>query len=162
MESAEIHNALAERFGPEVILGEVGGLRDGTVEVAPDSIAEVAAFSRDQAPLAMDSLQCLSAVDYVEPAEQARIEVLYHLYSFEHGHKIALRVKLPRDHATCPSVAAVWPAANWHEREAYDLMGVVFKGHPDLTRILLPHDWEGHPLRKDYQPPDEYRGIPNK
>jgi NADH-quinone oxidoreductase subunit C len=75
------------------------------------------------------------------------------------GHKIVLKVDVPADHPRCRSVEAVWKTANWHEREAFDLYGIVFEGHPDLRRILLPDDWEGYPLRKDYQVPEYYNGM---
>jgi NADH-quinone oxidoreductase subunit C len=75
-------------------------------------------------------------------------------------NEIAVRVRVPRDGGHLPSVADVWPAADWHEREVYDMLGVTFEGHPGLRRILCPDDWEGHPLRKDYEFPKEYHGIP--
>jgi len=91
-----------------------------------------------------------------------RFEVVYHLASLSHGHRIVLKAIVPRDDPHIASVAAIYPTANWHERETYDLMGIVFDGHPDLRRILLPDDWEGHPLRKDYVFPESYHGISNK
>jgi hypothetical protein len=87
--------------------------------------------------------------------------VVIHLYSIRRKHAFCIKVKTPsRDDATCPSVTPVWPAADWHERETWDLMGVKFVGHPHLRRILLPEDWQGHPLRKDEGNPLEYHGIP--
>ena len=90
------------------------------------------------------------------------IEVIYHLHSQTHDRKLALKVKLDRADPRVPTVEPVWRMADWYERECYDLLGVVFEGHPDLRRILLPFDWEGHPLRKDYVAPETYRGITNK
>lgn len=97
-------------------------------------------------PLGFDYLMCLSAVDYKD-----RLAVVYHLYSFSLRDKVSLKVFLGRDNPEIESVTAVWPAADWQEREAFDMFGIKFKGHPDLRRILLPDDWQGHPLRKDYQ-----------
>ncbi len=111
---------------------------------------------RDPA-LKFDWLANLSGVDYVA---DDRMCVVYDLWSFDHKHTFAVKVFCPRREARIPSVADLWPAADWHEREAFDLLGIVFDGHPDLRRILCADDWEGHPLRKDYQFPREYHGIP--
>lgn len=90
------------------------------------------------------------------PPPPYQVAAIYHLYSMKHRHRLTLRVVMERDGARVPSVAHLWPAANWHEREAYDLVGIVFDGHPDLRRILLPDDWVGHPLRKDYVVQETY------
>jgi len=161
MGPAEIHQALQQKLGDSVREARLADVCDPSIEVTPDALGEAAQFLRDEPSLAFDSLQLVSGVDTIEPAEDARIEVLYHLYSFRHKHKIVLRVRLGRDTATVPSVVSVWPAAEWLERETYDLVGVAFEGNPDLTRILLPEDWEGHPLRKDYEFPKAYGGIQN-
>ncbi len=84
-----------------------------------------------------------------------------HLFSYAQRATLALRTRLPRAEPRVPSLVSVWPAAGWHEREQYDLLGVIFEEHPDLRRILMPDDWEGHPLRKDYVKPDRYHGIDN-
>ena len=104
-----------------------------------------------------DYLACLSGVD--QGPEAATMEVVYHLYALVYGYGVALYVSLPRETPEVPSVSDIWRAADWHEREAYDLLGIGFTSHPDLRRILLPDDWQGHPLRKDYQTPDTYQGI---
>jgi NADH-quinone oxidoreductase subunit C len=88
-------------------------------------------------------------VDYLGKKEP-RFEVVYHLYSLEHRHMIRLRAEVAEDDASIESVVDIWAGANWHERECFDLLGITFNGHPDLRRVLLPDDWEGHPLRKDY------------
>ena len=85
--------------------------------------------------------------------------VVYHLGSSSYKHKIALKVEVGRDEPKVPTVERVWRIANWHERETYDMYGIVFEGHSDLRRILCPDDWEGYPLRKDYQVQEFYRGI---
>ncbi|MFA6542090.1 MAG: NADH-quinone oxidoreductase subunit C, partial [Bacteroidota bacterium] len=88
-----------------------------------------------------------------------KLGVTYHLYSMVHRHKFVLKVEVPTDAPNIPSVESVWKTANWHEREAFDMYGIQFSGHPDLRRILLPDDWEGYPLRKDYEVPEFYNGM---
>lgn len=131
---------------------------DGWVEVnvPAERWHEVALRLRDDAKLRFDYLGLLSAVDYKERGFQ----VVYHLHSLLANKKLVVKVDVPggRENPVVDSVVDVWPTANWHEREAWDLMGVSFKGHPDLRRILMPENWVGHPLRKDYvdtRPPRE-------
>jgi NADH-quinone oxidoreductase subunit C len=126
--------------------------------VVTDAIAEVAAFCKASPELAFDNLMCLSAVDYPKETPP-RMEVVYHLNSYRHLHTFGLKVHVPREGAAVPTVEKVWGVANWHEREAWDLFGIVFTGHSDLRRILLPDDWQGHPLRKDWQDPEYYNGM---
>ena len=104
-----------------------------------------------------DMMSCITAVDN-GPAI-GTIEIIYNLYSIPFNHHVALKVSVPRDNAEVDSVQDIWKTANWHEREAWDMFGIKFRDHPDLRRILLPADWEGHPLRKDYKQQDYYRGI---
>ncbi|MCX6639502.1 MAG: NADH-quinone oxidoreductase subunit C [bacterium] len=125
------------------------------LEITSESLQEAAQLLKSNADLAFDSLLCLSALERPE-----FLETVYHLFSFKHRHHITLKVRCPKDDAVIPTVSEIWPTANWHEREAYDLIGIRYDGHPDLRRILLSEDWEGHPLRKDYQPPAFYHGIP--
>ena len=157
MDAAAIHAALAQRFG-EKITG--AGLDAGSpfAIVTTDAIAEVAAFCKADPAFALDNLMCLSAVDYPKETPP-RMEVVYHLFSYRHLHTFALKVQLPRENPALPTVEGVWGVANWHEREAWDLFGIVFTGHSDMRRILLPDDWEGHPLRKDWQDPEYYNGL---
>jgi NADH/F420H2 dehydrogenase subunit C len=112
-----------------------------------DYLVELCKFLCDDPELQFDYLRCLSAVDWFE---EGQMEVVYHLYSMKHGHGLVVKVRIGREDPRLPSVSNIWATANWHEREAYDLFGIVFEGHPDLRRILLPQDWVGHPLRKDY------------
>jgi NADH-quinone oxidoreductase subunit C len=126
----------------------------------------VATFLRDDPRLAMNMLRCVSGLDlHPEPW----IEMVYDLMSmrpaaggglWQNGGEIAIRVRVPRTGGHVASVADLWPTANWHEREAFDLFGVTFDGHPDLRRILCPDDWVGYPLLRDYEFPKEYDGIP--
>ena len=104
-----------------------------------------------------DMLSCITAIDN-GPANGS-IDIVYVLYSIPFNHHLSLKITIPRDHAVVDSVEDIWKTANWHEREAYDMFGVTFTGHPDLRRILLPADWQGHPLRKDYAHQEYYRGI---
>lgn len=95
-------------------------------------------------------LRYLSFVSAIDRPEAGHLEVLYHVYAFESKEELVLKVRVPRDAPALPSVTGIWDGANWHEREAYDLFGVVFEGHPNLRRIMMTEDWVGHPLRKDY------------
>jgi NADH-quinone oxidoreductase subunit C len=176
MNAAEIHQQLVARFSESITGANLEAL-DPWIEVAPGAILEVARHLKSDPALAFDALNNLCAVDYFEPdpkkqakfAYQPHLEVVYHLYSYRHRHAIVLKVKLPRWKNDQPnelpeldSVSGVWAIADWHEREAFDLMGIYFKGHPDLRRILCAEDWVGHPLRKDYEFPLEYHGIRGK
>ena len=118
-----------------------------TVVVQPERLIEVCTFLRDDPALKFDLLSDVSAVDH-EPAHP-RFAVNYHVYSLENNRSVRLKVWLDGEQPHVSSVTAVWPGANWHEREVWDLMGVKFDGHPDMRRIFLPEDFLGHPLRKD-------------
>ncbi len=154
MEPKDIFDALKARFGDAVVELQGEAFRPPFVVVSPKSIVDVSRFLRDDPVLAFDSLMCLSGIDYKD-----RFAVAYHLHSLGAKHRIGIKTYLPKDAAALPSVDSVWPAANFMEREAYDMFGIVFEGSKDLRRILLPEDWEGHPLRKDYKYPDFYHGI---
>jgi NADH-quinone oxidoreductase subunit C len=173
MDTAEVFQKLQSQFGDEVttVEPEVG---DPWIEVSPDALTDVCRSLRDEPSLAFNLLNCISGVDYYvtikkkgSKAEfEPHLEVLYHLSSLKHKHRLVLKVKLPRwkdDTEGQPpelaTVSDIWSTADWHEREVFDLVGVQFTGHPDLRRILCPEDWAGHPLRKDYQMPTEYHGI---
>ena len=117
----------------------------------------IADFLLKNPQLKLDWLQCHAGVDYVADNKMACV---YDLWSFDLRHSIAVKVFCARDNPHIPSVADLWPAADWHEREAFDMFGIIFDGHPDLRRILCADDWEGFPLRKDYTFPREYHGIP--
>jgi NADH-quinone oxidoreductase subunit C len=128
-----------------------------TLYVRPERIAEVCKLLRDDPALRFELCSSVSGVDYLdaptsaEPAEQAdRLHVVYHLTSMTFRRRIRLEVAVPVENAHVPSVTAVYPTADWHERETWDMFGVIFDGHPALTRILMPDDWDGYPQRKDY------------
>jgi len=136
-------------------VAEVIDFRGETTVVVPRvHLRRAAEFLNADPGLRFTFLADITAVDKfpIEP----RFELNYHLLSLERRARLRLKVRVSGQDAVVPSVVSVWPAANWHEREAFDLMGVRFEGHPDLTRILMPDDWEGFPLRKDY-PVEGYR-----
>jgi NADH-quinone oxidoreductase subunit C len=122
-----------------------------------DDLLEVCKILHTHEVLYFDMLSCLTGVD--NGPEANTMEVIYNFYSIPFDHHLMLKVILPREKPEIESVGEIWRTALWHEREAYDLLGIHFKSHPDLRRILLPADWEGHPLRKDYQVQQYYRGV---
>ncbi len=155
LDGAGIHARLKDRFGDAV--GDlVGTGRDASCTVEPARIAEVCDFAKREPALLFDCLSNLSGVDY---PKQGHIQVVYHLFSYRFRHWLVLKVNAARDNPVVPTVSWVWSHADWQERECYDLLGVTFEGHPDLRRILMPEDWPGHPLRKDFVEPEEYHGI---
>jgi NADH-quinone oxidoreductase subunit C len=151
----EIHSALQQKFPEAILDAKLDGVLDPFIKVAPKSIREVSLFLRDDERTLFDSLMCLSGMDYTG----GTLGVVYHLNSTTRGHKIVLKVNVTAGNPHCESVEEVWKTANWQEREAYDMYGIVFDGHPDPRRILMPDDWEGYPLRKDYQVPEHYHGM---
>jgi NADH-quinone oxidoreductase subunit C len=155
MTPEEIHKRLQDQFG-ENILEFNGEAPDPWVKIKPERTFEISKFLKQNSELAFDSLMCLSGMDY---GADSNLGVVYSLYSMKNKHRITLRVDLPRDNPKVPSVETIWRTADWHEREAYDLFGIHFEGHPDLRRILCPDDWEGYPLRKDYIVQEYYHGI---
>lgn len=155
MEAKEIYRRLGQKLP-----GKVTGLKDDVLDpflmVEPQAIVEACCFLRDEPELKFEILSDLTVVDF--PKEE-KLQVVYHLYSYTFRHPIVLKVDLPREEPRISTLEGLWKAANWFEREAFDLFGVVFEGHGDLRRILLPEDWIGHPLRKDYVEQEEYDGI---
>jgi len=173
MYAEEMASIVEEKF-PGRLKAKILEALDPFFVVEASDLLEICRFLRDEPRLRFELLNCISGVDYLEPdAKKApkagfdpHLEVVYHLSSFTHRHRIVLKVLLPRwkddkpgELPEVPSVTSLWKAADWHEREVYDLTGVWFVGHPDLQRILLSDDWIGHPLRKDYEFPLEYHGI---
>jgi len=156
MTPTQICERLKQRFG-EAITGSLPADKHPRVHTTAEHWRPIAELLRYDQDMAFDWLSCLTAVDY--PANH-QLCAVYDLRSTGRGHRFAVKVFVSREQPTIASVADLWPAANWHEREAFDLFGIVFDGHPDLRRILLPDDWEGHPLRKDYVFPRQYQGVP--
>jgi NADH-quinone oxidoreductase subunit C len=162
MSFEEIKLLLVEKFGPEVIIGEeTGGLQPALL-IDPARIADVCLELRNNSNTYFDFLSSITGVDY--GVEANRFGVVYHLASIPYQTQLTLKVSIDNDRSldnlpTFPSIASVYRTADWHERETYDLLGIFFEGHPDLRRILLPDDWEGFPLRKDYKTAEYYKGI---
>ena len=158
MDHIQIFELLREKFGPDKVLehivtgDEKKGFRDPFILVKTEALPEIALFLRDHETTRFDLLHCLSAVEWPE-----YFESVAHLWSMSHRHWAIVKVRVGKADPHVPSLSSIWPAANWHEREAYDLMGIVYDDHPDLRRILLPDEWEGHPLRKDYVMPEHER-----
>ncbi|SHE96727.1 NADH-quinone oxidoreductase subunit C [Seinonella peptonophila] len=150
---AELVQQVTEKLGEQAIEESYvnqNGEHLLTLVVNRDHWAKLASLLKQEANWQYTYLQNCAGVD-----QQTYFEVVYHLYSLEHHDQICVHVKVDRDQPEIPSVVNIWPAANWHEREIYDLLGIQFTGHPNLQRILMPDEWEGYPLRKDYQPLDE-------
>ena len=162
MTFTEIKELLIEKFGSGIIEAEeTQGLQPALV-IQKDHIVEVCLILRDNENTWFDFLSNLSGVDY--GVEAQKFGVVYHLSSILKKHQLVLKVyqENNRDEQNLPvfkSVTSVWKTADWHEREAFDLLGIYFEGHPDLRRILLPDDWEGYPLRKDYKTAEQYHNI---
>jgi NADH-quinone oxidoreductase subunit C len=153
----QVYEKLKARF-PQAVVAVVECAGDPYAVLTAPSIVEACRWLRDDADLRFDLCSSISGTD-----DTVDFWVVYHLYSTVKNHRAVLKVKAePREAPSVPSVTSVWKAADWHEREAFDMYGIEFAGHPDLRRILLPEDWPGYPLRKDYEFPDEYQGIPLK
>lgn len=158
----DIKQLIADTHGPDTIVAEDPGNLQPSLTVRTDRIKEVCLTLRDHPGTYFDYLSCLSGVDY--GLEENKLGVVYHLASMPYKTQLTLKVIVDVDRSSdklpaVPSVSEVWRTADWHEREAYDLLGIHFEGHPDLRRILCVEDWEGHPLRKDYKTASSYKGI---
>ncbi len=157
-----IKEILVENFGSEIIVLESEGIMP-ILKVPTDKIAEICSFLKENENCYFDSLSCLTGID--NGPEANSMELVYNLYSIPYDFKLALKIEMQRSTneinklPEVPTVSHIWASANWSEREIFDLLGINFTGHPDLRRILLPSDWEGYPLRKDYQQQETYHGI---
>ncbi|MFQ3573960.1 MAG: NADH-quinone oxidoreductase subunit C [Thermodesulfovibrionales bacterium] len=152
----QIVDILKDRFPDEIrdihdFAGQI------SVIVKKDRIVDILRFLHDTAELDFDHLQDLCGVDYKD-RKSCRFEVVYQLFSIEKGYAIRIRAEVPEDDAVIDTVTSIWEGAGWHERECFDMFGIVFRGHSDLRRVLMPEDWQGYPLRKDYplKGPQEY------
>lgn len=184
MEQKAIYDLLVETLG-EAALGFTQEGVEPVADVDPAKIAEACTFLRDDERLQFNQLMCLSGIDWDgfddagkgksvailgytdegQPETSDRVGegdfgVAYHFYSHALKHKFTVRVRVPRDVAAVPTVSTVYSTAAWHEREAWDLLGIRFTGHHDLRRMLMEEDWVGHPLRKDYQMPAQWNSVP--
>jgi NADH-quinone oxidoreductase subunit C len=160
----DVYDALEEAFpggldgAIERVVVDRGEL---TLHIVPERITEVCRTMRDDDALRFELCSSVSAVDYLG-SDARRLHVSYHLLSMTYRRRVRLEVAVSAEEPYVPSVTSVYPTADWQERETYDMFGVVFDGHPNLTRILMPDDWEGHPQRKDYPlggVPVEYKGA---
>ncbi|MCE7993509.1 MAG: NADH-quinone oxidoreductase subunit C [Roseivirga sp.] len=153
----ELINHIKSNIGEDFIEGLDEQCSPKAVVVSAEKLLRLMGFLHADKECYFDSLSCITGLD--NGVEKASMEVIYNLYSIPYNHHLTVKVNLGRAKPEIDSVTSVWKAADWHEREAYDLLGIHFEGHPDLRRILLPADWEGHPLRKDYKHQEYYRGI---
>jgi NADH-quinone oxidoreductase subunit C len=154
MTPQEIHDNLKAKFGAAVADAKLEAIQPW-IGITPEGTLEVCQFLRHEAGFEFDFLSCLSGVDY----NDGKLGVVYHLFSMTQKHKIVLKAICTKEKPHVHSVSQVWGTANWHEREAYDMFGIVFDGHPDLRRILCGDDYPGHPLRKDFKVPEFYNGM---
>lgn len=163
MEPFQVAEFIVNRF-PDEVQGVTEFRRQVSVSVRKQDILRVMGFLHDRSELCFNFLKDLCGVDY-HGLRETRFEVVYHLYSLRHRHMIRIKAQVPEDDCNIKSVTSIWVGANWHERECFDMFGINFQGHPDMRRVLMPEDWEGHPLRKDYplkgpaSPEDEWQGF---
>jgi NADH-quinone oxidoreductase subunit C len=152
----EICDRLRSRF-PTAVAEVVEPNSDPFALVDGAQLVDVARFLKETPELDFDYLASIGGTDDLQ-----NLWSVIHLYSIGKNHRFVIKVKLDRTDPVVATLCPVWPTANWHEREAYDLYGIRYEGHPDLRRILLPEDWPGYPMRKDYDFPEHYQGIPLK
>jgi len=126
------------------------------IQLNSENWKEIAEFLKSDSELKFDSCQCITGIDL---GVEENLEAHYNFHSMKHKHKIEIRIAVDRKKPIIPSVEQVWRIADWFEREVYDMYGIKFKGHRDLRRMLLPEDWKGWPLRKDYKTPNTYNGM---
>ena len=154
MISKEIKETLDRQFPGSVI--ENVDFAERQVELKPDQWLEIATFLKNDPGLSFDQLECVTGID---TGEDGPLQSRYNLHSMEHRHKIEVVISLDRSNPKVASIEQVWRVGDWFERETYDMFGIIYEGHRDLRRILCPEDWEGWPLRKDYEPQETYHGI---
>ena len=155
MTAAEILSLVQSKVPEAVVEAKAEGIPSPFIVIAPSRIKDVALVLRDDPTTKFDQLMCLSGMDN----GGGKLGVVYHLSSSTFSHSITLKVQVPPEALHVESIESIWKTANWHEREAFDMYGIVFDGHPDLRRILMPDDWDGYPLRKDYKVPEYYHGM---
>ena len=143
----EVVTTIKEKF-PQAVEETVCFRDEHTIRVKREHLLEVSRFLKEDPATTFNFLSDLCGVDYM--GREPRFEVVYHLYSMEHKHRLRMKVSLSESDLSIPSVVSIWRTANWHERECFDLLGITFSDHPDLTRILTPDGFTDHPLRKDF------------
>ena len=147
MPQTPVVDKLIERFA-DAVQETVESHGELTLVVSREPIVDMCRFLKDDPDLRYDLLMDVAGVDYL--GREPRFEVVYHLYSISHNRRLRLKVRVPESDLVVPSLTSVWSTANWHEREAFDMLGIQFEEHPDLRRIYMPDDYPGHPLRKDF------------
>lgn len=145
--SKKVLTALTKRFKAQ-ILGSHAHVGDETIIIAPEHLVEIATFLRNDPKMSFEMLVDITCVDYLQ--RKPRFEVVYHFYSMTLKHRLRVKVVVEEGSEVLPTLCGVWRAANWAEREVWDMYGIQFEGHPNLRRILMYDEFEGHPLRKDY------------
>jgi len=162
MEIKYIVDLLQKEVGANSEIGIEVACVPPAIVVPAEILAQVGQILYEHPDLYFDYLACITAID--NGPQENTLCLAYNFCSIPFGHQLMVKVMLPRNAPGAPlpkvpTVSTIWRAADWQEREAYDLVGIHFEGHPNLKRILLPEDWEGYPLRTDYQVQDQYRGI---
>lgn len=161
MTFSEITQVLHEQFGIDTFSVVNQKSLQPILQVPASKLVDICLFLANDDRLFFDYLACITGIDNGPTTNT--MEVIYHLTSIPYEHNLALKIVIERpangELPKVPSVASIWRTADWHERETYDLVGIFFENHPDLRRILLPNDWVGYPLRKDYQEQELYHGI---
>ncbi len=159
MQFEEIKNLIIKHLGHDVIIEANEKVMQPYLHIRVEKIAEAGKILHENG---FDHLACITGIDH--GASESTLEVIYHLYSILRATSLTLKVKVPRNQPDeplpcVPTLSHIWRTADWHERETYDLLGIHFEGHLDLRRILLPADWQGFPLRKDYEQQESYHGV---
>lgn len=157
MDSISLIEFIEQKLGSDVLVSKNTEVLQPYVYVKAENLKNVMLLLKTEADTFFDMLSCVTGIDN-GPAKNT-MEVVYTLYSIPNGHSLHIRIELDRNKPEVPSLVDVWKSANWLERETFDLFGIVFIDHPDLRRILLPANWEGYPLRKDYVEQTEFHGI---
>lgn len=160
--TVQIASVIRQKFGESSVIFLEEKAIQPFIEIAPTQLLKICKFLYTSSEYYFDFLNCITAID--NGSEEGKMELIYHLTSIPFEKSVILKITFPRndEHGLLPkvaSVSSVWKTADWHEREAFDLLGINFENHPDLRRILMPADWEGHPLRKDYKEQEKYHGI---
>lgn len=156
MSFEEIIDRIIKQMG-EIVLSQNAESSPPSIEISVDNLLPCFQFLYKDEQLYFDMLSCITGLDNGVEAET--MEVIYNLYSIPFDHHLMVKVTIPRAKPIVPTVSSIWKTADWLERETYDMFGINFTDHPDLRRILLPADWEGFPLRKDYEEQEVYRGV---
>ncbi len=146
--SQKVLDRMLEGLGKEVVESTCSHRGDETATIRAGDIARACRFLKDDPECSFEMLSDVTCVDWIE--EEPRFEIVYHLYSVSKKHRVRLKARVSIESPTLPTVTGVWRGADWFEREVYDMYGILFEGHPNLRRILLYPEFEGHPLRKDY------------